>query len=78
MKKSLLKIAPNTDAQTVENIKRKFSEHLRNEFEWSVTEDSSLIAGFTAYIDGTVYDCSAVQKLDSIKRNLLDAIRRSV
>ena len=74
MKKALLKFASKTNPQTVESIKARFSERLNSEFEWKVVEDESLIGGFVAYIDGTVYDCTVATKLEAMKIKLAEAI----
>lgn len=77
MKKALLKTAPKTSANTVEEIKRHFSEYLHTELSWEITEDEALIGGFLAYIDGTVYDCTVASALETMKQALFDAVRRS-
>lgn len=75
MKNALLKTAPKTSQQTVERIKKGFSEYLNTELEWEITEDDMLIGGFLAYIDGTVYDCTVASAIASMKQSLLDAVR---
>ena len=77
MKKALLKAAPKTAPETIEKIKARFSQYLNEELEWSVEEDASLIGGFLAYIDGTVYDCTVATKLEEIKQALYDAVGRT-
>ena len=76
MKKALLKTAPKTSAETTERIKTGFSEYLNCELEWETVEDKTLIGGFLAYIDGTVYDCTVATALDTMKQTLSDAVRR--
>ena len=77
MKKALLKVASKTSSETIENIKSKFSAYLGETFDWQVVVDCSLIGGFTAYIDGTVYDCTVATKLETMKQALSDTIGRT-
>lgn len=76
MKKALLKTASKTSAETIERIKTGFSKYLNCALEWETVEDKTLIGGFLAYIDGTVYDCTVATALDTMEQALSDAVRR--
>ncbi len=65
MNKAILKIAPAC-AGEVDRLTAGFSKLLGREIAFDVTEDSTLVGGFVAYIDGKVYDASFASKLGAL------------
>ncbi len=71
MQNNVLKIAPPYDPSDVEAIRRGFSQMLGKEITFSrVEEDAGLIGGFTALVDGNLYDAGITTHLDELRRNL--------
>ena len=71
-KAPVLKIAPPYDDELVRRIEQGFSDKLGSDIHFRVEEDPSLLCGFIAYADGTVYDVSGLTQLSEIKEYLMD------
>ena len=67
MTKAVLKIAGPFDKNDIGRITKGFEELLHKEIDFEIVEDSSLLGGFTAYVDGKVYDASVAQQLRNIR-----------
>ena len=70
MQEVLLKIAPPYDAAEVERIRQGFEKLLGQPVTLRVEEDRALIGGFTAYVEGKVYDASMRAKLTAFRQSL--------
>ena len=68
MTKAVLKIAGSFNNEDIGRITKGFEKLLQKEIEFEIVEDSSLIGGFTAFIDGKVYDSSVLLQLERIRR----------
>jgi F0F1-type ATP synthase delta subunit len=68
MTKAVLKIAGSFRSEDIVRITRGFERLLKKEIEFDVVEDGSLIGGFTAFIDGRVYDSSILLQLERIRQ----------
>ena len=73
-KASVLKVAPPYDDDLILQIKRGFTKKLGFDVNFEVIEDSSLLCGFIAYINGIVYDVSGKTQLTGICRHLVDSV----
>ena len=51
-------------------LRRRFEVLLDDEIEVTFEEDPSLIGGFTAFVDGKLYDMSILTKLEDIKTSI--------
>ena len=67
MTKALLKIAGPFDKVDLGKITDGFEKRLNKQIDFEIVEDSSLIGGFIAYIDGKVYDASIALQLKNIR-----------
>lgn len=72
LKKPVLELAPPYDDALVRQIEQGFSNMLGTSISFTVQENSSLLCGFVAYIDGVVYDASGKTRLEDIKEYLFD------
>ncbi len=70
MRHAIIKTAGPLSEQDQAVLKRRFEALLSEEITVEYEEDASLIAGFAAYIDGKLYDMSALTKLQDIKKAL--------
>ncbi len=71
MQNNVLKIAPPFDETDVETIRRGFSRMLGKEIVFArVEEDAGLIGGFSAFVDGNVYDAGIFTQLNELRRSL--------
>ena len=70
MLKPVLKVTSSCDRKTVNLIKGKFSEKTGKQIDFEIRTDDSLIGGFIAYIDGSIYDASVSSRIDDISRYL--------
>nr|MDD6336269.1 F0F1 ATP synthase subunit alpha [bacterium] len=66
MKRAVLKTAGPLSQADIEVLRRRFEGLVGEEIDFSIEEDASLIGGFTAYIDGKLYDMSMQTKLQSL------------
>lgn len=69
MKRAVLKLAGPHSTDEIESIKANFTELLGKAYAFDIVEDSSLIGGFVAYIDGKVYDASIALQIENLKRS---------
>jgi len=70
----VLKLAPPYDDDMIRRIEQGFSNKLGFDVQFEVTEDSSLLCGFIAYVNGTVYDASGKTQLSGIREHLLNSV----
>ena len=70
MKRGTLRIAPPYDDELVDMITKGFADILGDDVEFDVVEDKSLIGGFLAVIDGTMYDAGLKEQLEMTKEAL--------
>lgn len=70
--KGKLKTAVGLDDKTIESIKKQFEKMLKDEIEFTVEQDSSIIGGFVVYLNNRVYDRSIKTHLDKLKNYILD------
>lgn len=70
---SVLEIAPPYDVDLIRRIEQGFSNKLGLAVCFKVNENSSLLCGFIAYINGVVYDASGRTRLADLKEYLLDS-----
>lgn len=72
MQEAILKIAPPYDEKQVDSICQGFEKLLEKKVQFQIVEDSSLLGGFFAFVDGRVYDYSFSTQLDELRRSLSD------
>ena len=65
-----LRIAPPYDEAELQSIQEGFETLLGTAIPFRVVEDPSLIGGFSAFIDGKVYDGSLSAQLGGMRRHL--------
>ncbi|NLO45503.1 MAG: hypothetical protein GX107_03255 [Clostridiales bacterium] len=71
MSKALLKIAGSFSSDDIDKITKGFEKLLGRQIDFEIVEDSSLIGGFAAYINGKVYDSTVALQLKNIRRGFL-------
>ncbi len=71
MKRAKLQLPPGTDRETAEYIIRSFEELFGRSLDFDVTEDSSLLGGFVAEIDDSIFDSSLSSKLEELRKHML-------
>lgn len=64
----IVKVPSNTEQEFFDYISDKFKDKYGKETIINMETDDSIIGGFIAEIDGTVYDTSVRSKLDEIKK----------
>lgn len=69
-KSGVLKIAMETDQQSLDKVRAQLESLLGCELSLTVEVDESLIGGYAAYVDGRVYDFSYAAQLDNLKKKL--------
>lgn len=69
---AILRVAPPYDQAEIDLIRQGFEAQLGKTIEFYVMEDPSLIGGFFAQIDGTVYDFSYSTQLGNMYRQILE------
>ena len=69
-KSGTLKIAMETDQQSLDQIRAQLEALLGCELSLTVEVDERLIGGYAAYVDGRVYDFSYAAQLDTLKKKL--------
>lgn len=74
MKKAIIKVAGPHSTEEIESIKAQFAELLDKTYVFEIVEDSSLIGGFAAYIDGKVYDASIALQIENLRRSFGEKI----
>ena len=72
MDKPVLIIAAPYDDATMKAIRDGFSKQYGKELEFEIVEDSKIIGGFIAIIDGKVYDASYSSRLYELSRQLTE------
>lgn len=70
MDRPVLIIAAQYEEATLQKIKDGFSKQYGETLDFEVVEDSKLIGGFIAIIDGKVFDASYSSRLHEISRQL--------
>jgi F0F1-type ATP synthase delta subunit len=70
MDRPVLLVASPYDEATVQAIKDGFTKRFGNELDFEIVEDSKILGGFIAIIDGKVYDASYSSRLYDISRQL--------
>ena len=68
--RATLRIAPPYTQAQISKIEAEFSVRLEQDVQFTVEEDSSLLGGFIAMIDGTVYDNSLATRLQTIRQSV--------
>ena len=69
MKKVIITVASNMTDETFRRICDGFSEKL-GQAEFVRVTDDGIIGGFTAEIDGEIYDMSIASQLDKMQREI--------
>lgn len=72
MQEAILKLAPPYDQEELDLIIQGFEQKLGKPVQFHVVEDPSLIGGFSAQIDGKVYDFSFATQLRELHHQLLE------
>jgi F0F1-type ATP synthase delta subunit len=70
MDNPVLIIAAPYDEATIKEIRDGFSRQYGKELDFEIVEDSKIIGGFIAIIDGKVYDASFSSRLFELGRQL--------
>ncbi|MFV0528361.1 MAG: F0F1 ATP synthase subunit delta [Lachnospiraceae bacterium] len=70
----VLKIAPPYDQAMIRYIEQEFEKRLHTAVRFEVIEDSSLLCGFIAYIQGVIYDVSGKKRLTDINAYILNSL----
>ena len=68
MRKALIKVAPNMDAESLVLLEKGIKENFGSDVVTEKSIDESIVGGFIVSIDGTVYDYSAGTKLKNLKK----------
>lgn len=68
MRKALIRIAPNMDAESLALLEKGIKENFGSDVVTEKSIDDSIVGGFIVSIDGTVYDYSAGTKLKNLKK----------
>ncbi|MCR4614706.1 MAG: F0F1 ATP synthase subunit delta [Clostridiales bacterium] len=69
---NMLKLAGDFTEQDIERIRSGFSKMLGREIRFKVVRDDSLIGGFSAFINGKVYDASVLARIEDMQRQFTD------
>ena len=69
---NVLKLAGEFTEQDIERIRSGFSKVLGRDIRFKVVRDESLIGGFSAFINGKVYDASILARVDDMRRQFND------
>ncbi len=69
---SILRLAGDFSEQDIERIRLGFCKKLGKEINFKIIVDNSLIGGFSAFIDGKVYDASILTQVNDMKRSFSD------
>jgi F0F1-type ATP synthase delta subunit len=72
MQQALLKIARPYDEEDIRLITNGFEKLLGKNIDFKVIEDNSIIGGFSAFIDGKVYNADVVSRLNDIRRSFFN------
>ncbi|NLB36800.1 MAG: F0F1 ATP synthase subunit delta [Clostridiales bacterium] len=72
MQQAILKIARPYDEEDIRAITSGFERLLGTNIDFKVIEDNSLIGGFSAFIDGKVYNSDIVSRLNEIRRSFFN------
>ncbi len=72
MQEAILKLAPPYDQQELDMITKGFEQKLGKPVQFQVIEDPSLIGGFSAQIDGKIYDFSFATQLNELHHQLTE------
>lgn len=67
---AILRIAPPYTKTEISKIEAEFSARLEQDVRFTVKEDSTLLGGFIAMIDGIVYDNSLATRLQTIRHSI--------
>ena len=73
MQEAILKLAPPYDQAEVDLIALAFERKLGKQVRFRVVEDADLIGGFSAQIDGKIYDYSFAAQLSELHRQLSES-----
>ena len=73
MQEAILKLAPPYDQDEVDLIIKGFERKLGRPVQFRVVEDANLIGGFSAQIDGKIYDYSFAAQLSELHRQLSES-----
>ena len=69
---NVLKLAGEFTEQDIERIRSGFSRMLGRDIKFKVVRDDSLIGGFSAFINGKIYDASILARIDDMQRRFTD------
>lgn len=72
MSRAILKVAGPFAPADIERIQAGFCRLLGRELQFEVIQAPELVGGFTAYIDGRVYDASILLQLGSLKNSFAE------
>ncbi|MDR0840361.1 MAG: F0F1 ATP synthase subunit delta [Christensenellaceae bacterium] len=70
---AVLKIAGPMKPEVIRALEHRFESLLHDSIEFHIEQDPSLIGGFAAYINGTVYDTSLLTQLKQMRKYLTSA-----
>ena len=68
MERPILIIAPDQEESLIESIRSGFERKLNKTLDFEIIEDEKITGGFTAVIDGKVYDASFSSRLNELGR----------
>ncbi len=69
---NVLKLAGEFTDEDIERIRSGFSKMLGRDIRFKVVRDESLIGGFSAFINGKIYDASILARINDMQRQLTD------
>lgn len=70
MKRVLITVAENTPDEVYDRICRGFEERENEELYFERAVDNSLLGGFTAEIDGEIFDMSVSAQLREMRKKI--------